>query len=406
MAFDRHYTTDDLLSRPGERKANGRKTGPDGPVHGHDFGSKAPDDAGGVSGPRAGGRETRQDAKSGQKSTSRLASFLATDDVPPTLFGIPVVQSEADYSEKDLAFFRKHPEAGGYYSMGDANEEMVPDGGEEVPVRAAEGAGKVYGLRNDGKTFKGSGWLGELKTSDGGVATEYSAQSDAVKVDGRRIDFPSLVPTLTPEEVKTMTDDVIPNHKAAPEGIMQKAVDHALLRLGQGASVWANDGNPPAADRPAYMAQRAIADVVPFIKEHEGFRAKAYKCAAGHWTVGYGQTEINGRAVKPGDTIDEPVAAKWFERRVRDNAVHMYRNYKWSRDLSAGALAAAYDVAYNLGVAALGERKSPTLTKDMKTAKDKDPIIWRELGTYVNVGGKPLKGLVNRRNDAEKAWRH
>jgi hypothetical protein len=41
MAFDRHYTTDDLLSRPGERKANGRKTGPDGPVHGHDFGSEA-----------------------------------------------------------------------------------------------------------------------------------------------------------------------------------------------------------------------------------------------------------------------------------------------------------------------------------------------------------------------------
>ena len=39
MAFDRHYTTDDLLSRPVERKANGRKTSPDGPVRDHDFGA-------------------------------------------------------------------------------------------------------------------------------------------------------------------------------------------------------------------------------------------------------------------------------------------------------------------------------------------------------------------------------
>jgi len=350
--------------------------------------------------------KVQQASKGGDNRFDMSRNFLATDKVPESIFGIPVVSRKEDYTAEDLEFFRTHPEAGGYYDLGDANEEMVPAGGEEVPVRASEGAGKVYGLRNDGKTFKGSGWLGELKTSDGGVATEYSTQSEAVKVDGRRIDFPSLVPTLTPEEVKTMTDDVIPNHKAVPEGIMQKAVDHALLRIGQGASVWANDGNPPAADRPAYMAQRAIADVIPFIKEHEGFRAKAYKCSAGHWTVGYGQTEINGRAVKPGDTIDEPTAAKWLERRVKDNAIHMYRNYKWSRDLNAGALAAAYDIAYNLGVAALGERKSPTLTRDMKTAKDKDSIIWRELGTYVNVGGKPLKGLVNRRNDAEKAWRY
>ena len=46
-------------------------------------------------------------------------SLFSGDRVPETVFGIPVVQSEADYSEKDLAFFRKHPEAGGYYSMGD-----------------------------------------------------------------------------------------------------------------------------------------------------------------------------------------------------------------------------------------------------------------------------------------------
>lgn len=56
----------------------------------------------------------RQAAKAGKE----LGNFLATDEVPPTLFGVPVVSAEEQYTEKDLAFFKEHPEAGGYYDMG------------------------------------------------------------------------------------------------------------------------------------------------------------------------------------------------------------------------------------------------------------------------------------------------
>ena len=52
----------------------------------------------------------------------QMSNFLATDKVPDTLFGIPVVSTEDRYQEKDIAFFREHPEAGGYYDMG---EDMV-----------------------------------------------------------------------------------------------------------------------------------------------------------------------------------------------------------------------------------------------------------------------------------------
>lgn len=106
--------------------------------------------------------------------------------------------------------------------------------------------GGGYGLRNDGKTYKGTGWLGELKTADGGVATEYTSQSEAVKVNGKRIDFPTLVPTLTKDEVELMVNDIIPNKKPVPDEIMQKAVDHARMRLANGQSVFANDGKPPS----------------------------------------------------------------------------------------------------------------------------------------------------------------
>lgn len=51
---------------------------------------------------------------------ARLGNFLATDDVPETLFGFPVVTK--DYAPEDLAFFKAHPEAGGYYYIDDETE--------------------------------------------------------------------------------------------------------------------------------------------------------------------------------------------------------------------------------------------------------------------------------------------
>jgi hypothetical protein len=94
-----------------------------------------------------------------------------------------------------------------------------------------------YGKRNDG-TNKGTGYLGELKLPDGSVATEYTTQSNAVTVNGERIDFPTLVPTLSKQEISLMQNDLIPNEKEIPEPIMRKAIDHANMRLQKGLSVF------------------------------------------------------------------------------------------------------------------------------------------------------------------------
>jgi hypothetical protein len=106
-----------------------------------------------------------------------------------------------------------------------------------APAPAAKTAD--YGKRPDG-TNKGTGFFGELKLPDGSVATEYSTQSDAVKVNGQRVDFPTLVPTLSPSEVERMTNDIIPNKKPIPESIMRKAIDHANGRISKGFSVFAD----------------------------------------------------------------------------------------------------------------------------------------------------------------------
>ena len=75
--------------------------------------------------------DVRRDEKGGD-NFGTFRNFLATDDVPETIFGIPVVQDESQYTEKDLEFFRKNPKAAGFYDLGD--EEVD----EDVPQQAAK----------------------------------------------------------------------------------------------------------------------------------------------------------------------------------------------------------------------------------------------------------------------------
>ena len=63
--------------------------------------------------------DVQQDSKGGED----FSNFLATDRVPDTIFGIPVVSRRGDYTEEDIAFFMANPRAGGYYDMGDDETE-------------------------------------------------------------------------------------------------------------------------------------------------------------------------------------------------------------------------------------------------------------------------------------------
>jgi len=92
---------------------------------------------------------------------------------------------------------------------------------------------KSFGKRPDG-TEKGMGFLGLLERPDGSVSSEISV---GVEIDGKELLIPTLVPTLSPDEVKFLLDmELDGNVKKIPESIMQKAVDHALQRMDRGQS--------------------------------------------------------------------------------------------------------------------------------------------------------------------------
>lgn len=96
----------------------------------------------------------------------------------------------------------------------------------------AELSSPGYGLRADGSK-KGSGFLGELKRSDGGISTEISV---GVNIDGKEIEIPTLVPTLSKSEI----DLLLSGESPTPE-IMNKAVDHARERISKGISPFAEN---------------------------------------------------------------------------------------------------------------------------------------------------------------------
>lgn len=62
-------------------------------------------------------------------------------------------------------------------------------------------------------------------------------------------------------------------------------------------------------------------EALEIVKFYEGFRANAYKCPSGIWTIGYGTTRyLNGNYVKEGDKINKADAEfelyKFIEKKL------------------------------------------------------------------------------------------
>lgn len=95
-----------------------------------------------------------------------------------------------------------------------------------------------YGNRPDGSA-KGKGYFGELKRKDGGVSTEISI---GVGINGKEMDVPLIVPTLTKSEIEYLLSNDIKGRKfmdKMPKSIIDKAYEHATMRVQQNKSPFA-----------------------------------------------------------------------------------------------------------------------------------------------------------------------
>ena len=120
---------------------------------------------------------------------------------------------------------------------------------------------------------------------------------------------------------------------------------------------------------------------VELIKRFEGCRLKAYKCAAGVWTIGYGHT----KGVKANDTITQEEAEKLLLDDITkyENHVSTFKNYKFNNN----EFSALVSFAFNVG-------SINQLTNNGKRTKYQ---IAQHIKKYVYAAGKKLDGLVKRR---------
>lgn len=128
------------------------------------------------------------------------------------------------------------------------------------------------------------------------------------------------------------------------------------------------------------------------IAKFEGCKLEAYKCPAGVWTIGYGNTYYeNGDKIKKGDKITQDRANELFYNLVthyEKGVDSMTRD-----DITQNMFNALVSFAWNLGLANL---KSSTLLK--KVNKDpNDKTIGSEFNKWCKADNKVLKGLVLRR---------
>ena len=125
------------------------------------------------------------------------------------------------------------------------------------------------------------------------------------------------------------------------------------------------------------------------IKKYEGYSAKAYKCPADVWTIGYGTTILpNGDKVQELDIVNEEQAEK-----LLDYHIHKECYFIFEMDLTDNQKQAVISLVYNIG-------KSAFLRSSLYKAilnKDYKAIIhnW----DWISGGGKVLKGLVKRRTE-------
>ena len=130
---------------------------------------------------------------------------------------------------------------------------------------------------------------------------------------------------------------------------------------------------------------------IDLIKKFEGLSLKSYKCPAGLWTCGYGNTQWeDGTKVKENQTITIENAEKlltfWVSKYANNIKVKCNQNQ----------FDALVSFAYNTGI---GNFNNSTLKKKVIANPD-DSSIRDEFMKWVNSNGKQLTGLVKRR-DAE-----
>lgn len=141
------------------------------------------------------------------------------------------------------------------------------------------------------------------------------------------------------------------------------------------------------------MSELPYSDYAPecaadFIAEWEGFRGKAYQCAAGVWTIGFGHTGT----VAEGDRITREQAYGCLISDIRSAMMGLAPHIK--RDVTLGQFIALTSLAFNIGALNVVQ-KCPKLMRALNAREDEE--CGRQFLDIDKANGVRLEGLARRR---------
>lgn len=125
---------------------------------------------------------------------------------------------------------------------------------------------------------------------------------------------------------------------------------------------------------------------IDLITKFEGFRARAYKCPAGVWTIGYGHT----KGVKAGQSVTLEGAQDLLRQDLKNFEDWVTKLVKV--ELTQGQFDALVSFCFNLGPGALDSSTLLKLVNQQKFALAAD-----QFKRWNKAGGVELSGLTKRR---------
>jgi GH24 family phage-related lysozyme (muramidase) len=149
---------------------------------------------------------------------------------------------------------------------------------------------------------------------------------------------------------------------------------------------WSQAGKQPD---PIYLAP-----AVRIIQEFEGCNLVAYACPAGIWTVGWGNTQLDGRPVRQGDKISQAKADTMLRDTVQQVAARLHKIIPATANYGGNQQAALISWMYNVGATAV---QDSTLAGRLNSGEPGTLVIPQELPKWDKANGKALLGLTRRR---------
>ena len=140
-------------------------------------------------------------------------------------------------------------------------------------------------------------------------------------------------------------------------------------------------------------------DATDLIKEYEGFKARSYKCPAGHVTIGYGHKLIQSLNAK--HTITEQEARAMLYRDLL--TISSYINQKVKVTLKQCQYDAICSLVYNWGCFKFGRSQGLIFLNQNKLTLAANEFFSREKGV-VHIRNVFCNGLYKRRQAELKLW--